>query len=37
MSKSGDFREYPKILKIENDGRIIALDKHGRVNGSVAK
>ena len=31
MSKSGDFREYPKILKIENDGRIIALD------GSVAK
>ncbi|WP_215395021.1 hypothetical protein [Staphylococcus aureus] len=32
MSKSGDFREYPKILKIENDGRIIALDKHGRVN-----
>ena len=32
MSKSEDFRDYPKILKIEDDGKIIALDKHGKIN-----
>ncbi|WP_436941677.1 hypothetical protein [Staphylococcus succinus] len=32
MSKSESFRDYPKILKIEDDGKIIALDKHGKIN-----
>ncbi|WP_436949329.1 hypothetical protein [Staphylococcus shinii] len=32
MSKSENFRDYPKILKIENDGKIIALDKNGKIN-----
>lgn len=32
MSKSENFRNYPKILEIENDGKILALDKNGRVN-----
>src|SRR5699024_2734072 len=26
------FNDYPKILKIEDDGKIIALDKYGNVN-----
>lgn len=32
MSKSENFRDHPKILKIENDGQIVGLDKHGRFN-----
>lgn len=32
MSNSESFRDYPKILKIEDDGKIIALDKHGKIN-----
>ena len=32
MSKSESFRDYPKILKIEDDGKIIALDKNGKIN-----
>lgn len=27
-----NFKNYPKIVRIENDGKIIGLDKHGRVN-----
>lgn len=27
-----DLKNYPQILKIEDDGKIIALDKNGRVN-----
>lgn len=27
-----NFKDYPKIVRIENDGKIIGLDKHGRVN-----
>lgn len=29
MSNPENFKEYPRILKIEEDGKIIALDKHG--------
>lgn len=32
MSNSESFRDYPKILKIEDDGKIIALDKKGHIN-----
>ncbi|MDG0844471.1 hypothetical protein M4L39_13715 [Staphylococcus equorum] len=32
MSNSENFREYPKILKIEDDGKIIALDRNGGIN-----
>ncbi|MEW8964929.1 hypothetical protein ABGA96_07030 [Staphylococcus arlettae] len=32
MQRNNNFNEYPKILKIEDDGTIIALDKHGKVN-----
>lgn len=32
MSKTENFKDYPKILRIENDGRIIGLDKNGRIN-----
>lgn len=32
MSKSENFKDYPKILKIEDDGKIIALDKNGQIN-----
>ncbi|MDW4404374.1 hypothetical protein QI045_12715 [Staphylococcus saprophyticus] len=32
MNKSENFRDYPKILKIEDDGKIIALDKNGQIN-----
>jgi len=32
MNRNEDFKEYPKILKIENDGKVIALDRQGRIN-----
>lgn len=32
MQEKTNFKNYPKIMKIENDGKIIGLDKHGRVN-----
>lgn len=32
MSNPENFREYPRILKIEDDGKIIALDKNGQIN-----
>lgn len=32
MASKIDFGKYPKIIKIEDNGDIIALDKHGRVN-----
>ncbi|WP_239710654.1 hypothetical protein [Mammaliicoccus sp. E-M21] len=32
MSNPENFREYPRILKIEDDGKIIALDKSGKIN-----
>lgn len=32
MGSKIDFGKYPKIIKIEDDGKIVALDKHGRVN-----
>lgn len=32
MDNKTDVSKYPKILKIEDNGDIIALDKHGRVN-----
>ncbi len=32
MSNPENFREYPRILKIEEDGKIIALDKNGEIN-----
>ncbi|WP_281512302.1 hypothetical protein [Mammaliicoccus vitulinus] len=32
MSASENFKDYPKILKIENDGKIIALDQNGNIN-----
>lgn len=32
MQRNNNFNEYPKILKIEDDGTIIALDKRGKVN-----
>lgn len=32
MSNPENFKEYPRILKIEEDGKIIALDKHGEIN-----
>lgn len=35
MSKSNNFHEYPAILRIEADGRIIAYDKKGRVNAEL--
>ena len=32
MNNSINFNDYPKILKIEDDGKIIALDKNGEIN-----
>src|SRR5699024_10890403 len=32
MSKPEDFSNYPRILKIDDDGKIIALDKNGKIN-----
>ncbi|ATH59128.1 MULTISPECIES: hypothetical protein [Staphylococcus] len=32
MNDNHSFSDYPKILKIEDDGKIIALDKNGKVN-----
>lgn len=32
MDKKEDFKQYPKILTIEKDGKIIGLDKRGRAN-----
>lgn len=32
MTNNNSFNDYPKILKIEDDGKIIALDKYGNVN-----
>ena len=32
MNKTENFRDYPKILKIEDDGQIVGLDKQGRFN-----
>lgn len=32
MNNSSNFNDYPKILKIEEDGKIIALDKNGQIN-----
>lgn len=32
MDKSENFKDYPKILKIEKDGKIIGLDKNGAIN-----
>lgn len=32
MGSKIDFGKYPKIVRIEDNGDIIALDKHGRVN-----
>lgn len=35
MTSSKNFREYPAILNIEQDGTIIALDKKGRANSEL--
>lgn len=32
MSSPEKFGEYPRILKIEDDGKIIGLDKNGQIN-----
>ena len=32
MNDNHSFSDYPKILKIEDEGKIIALDKNGKVN-----
>ncbi len=32
MSNPENFKEYPRIFKIVEDGKIIALDKHGEIN-----
>lgn len=32
MQEKENFKDYPKILKIEEDGKIIGLDKKGSVN-----
>lgn len=32
MNNTENFRDYPKILKIEDDGQIVGLDKQGRLN-----